>query len=191
MKAVAARVVAGSTAAVILWWAATGCVELKYSAVNRLDDPIDVRASRVPSTVYFSFSAPSRHDASRVRFISGALASTLGKEGLASATDPDAADIVMAGRCTFYRKAQGSFLFILVLPIYRFNEDYDGIALDMRYKTDKGQWKKTYRVYYRSWLADDFELAVDHLCKAIVADIPGHGRVVEKSQNKAETRPLQ
>ncbi|HOU36694.1 MAG TPA: hypothetical protein PLJ26_03475 [Candidatus Omnitrophota bacterium] len=191
MKAPAAWIVAGSIAAVILLWTATGCVELKYSAANRLDDPIDVLTSRPPSSVYFSFSAPNRHDAPRVRFISGALASALGKEGLALAEGPDAADIVMTGRCTFYRKAQGSFLFILVLPIYRFNEDYDGISLDLRYQTDKGRWKKTYRVYYRGWLADDFELAVDHLCKAIVADLPRRGKVVEKSQNKAEPRPLQ
>ena len=172
----------GAAALMFLACTAAGCVELKYSAANRLDDPVSVSISSPPSSVHVCISSSRENDDPRVRSISSALAAALRKKGLIITDSPEAADIVMNGRARLYRKADGTFLFILIFPIYRFNEDYDGISIDLACKTDHGNWRKNYRVYYRGWLADDFDRAVDLFCKAVIADLPALRPEVEKSQ---------
>jgi hypothetical protein len=152
--------------------AASGCVELKYTAVDRLDDKIAILTSRAPRSVYVAVPSVRHKDRRHIEFFASSVAAVLEKNGFTVVADPAAADIVIHANARFYRKAHGTFLFILILPIYRFNDDFDGIAMDLSYKTDQGQWRKNYRVYYRGWLADDFERAIALLCKAIIADLP-------------------
>jgi len=63
---------------------ACGCVELKYSAANRLGGPVGIRTSSEPASVYISLRGGRGADSdSRVKFISSALSSALQKRGLA------------------------------------------------------------------------------------------------------------
>lgn len=182
MRTHARSIAHGAAALMFLACTAAGCVELKYSAANRLADPVSVSISAPPSSVHVCIASSRVSDDPRARSISAALAAALRKKGLIIADSPEAADLVMNGRARFYRKADGTFLFILIFPIYRFNEDYDGISVDLAYKTDNGNWRKNYRVYYRGWLTDDFDRAVDLFCKAVIADLPFPRTEVEKSQ---------
>ena len=149
----------------------SGCVELKYTAINRLNDPVAIMSSRAVRSVYFSFPASHPQNKQYLEYFTSALTASLEKKGFTVAGAPADADIVMRVRLTFYKKAQGTFLFVLFVPTYRFNEEYDGIAMQIAYKTDKGHWHKKYRAYYRGWLDGDLEIASDLILKAIMKDI--------------------
>ena len=148
-----------------------GCIELKYSASNRLNDPVAIKFSRAPVSVYFSFPRTHQKDKQYSEYFTSAFTMLLEKKGFTVATAPASADIAIKARVTFYKKAQGSFLFVLFVPTYRFNEEYDGVLLDISYETDKGRWHKKYRVYYRGWLDGDLAAASDLIQKAIIDDI--------------------
>ncbi|MFA5099759.1 MAG: hypothetical protein WC547_02605 [Candidatus Omnitrophota bacterium] len=151
--------------------AASGCVELKYTALNRLDDPVAIRSSRAPESIYFSFASVRQKDRQYTEYFTSMFFASIEKKGFTVADTPDRADIVINAQLTFYKKANGTFLFVLILPVYRFNEDYDGLAMSISYKTDQGRWQKKYRVYYRGWLDGDLEIASDLLLRAIIKDI--------------------
>jgi hypothetical protein len=166
--------------------AAGGCVELKYSARNRLSDPVDIRSSAAVKAVYFSFQQTPLKNEKFAEYFPAALKKSIEKKGMVFADEASGADIVINANTLFYRKAQGTFLFILIFPVYRFTEDYDGISLDISYKTDQGQWRKNYRAYYRGWLVDELETASDLLVEAVIKDISpasqGVSQQVDKSQ---------
>ncbi|MFA6384364.1 MAG: hypothetical protein WCY10_03220 [Candidatus Omnitrophota bacterium] len=162
-------------AAMMLFIAGAGCVELKYSAQNRLGDPVAIKSSRPLSSVYFSFPNARPKDKQYAGDFTSTFIASLEEKGFTAAVSPDSADIVITASVIFYRKAQGTFLFVLIVPTYRFNEEYDGIAMKVAYKTDKGRWHKKYRVYYRGWLDGDMEIASNLLRKAILKDISPPG----------------
>jgi hypothetical protein len=158
-------------AAILLFSVAvSGCVELKYSAQNRLNDRVAIRPARAVRSVYFSFSSPPK-DRSYAEYFSAAFTAALQKKGFVVVDTASNADIVIKASAVFYKKAQGTFLFVLIVPTYRFNEEYDGIAMTITYKTDKGHCHKKYRAYYRGWLGGDQEIASDLILKAIIKDI--------------------
>jgi hypothetical protein len=148
-----------------------GCVELKYSAQNRLSDPVSIRSSRAVRSVYFSFPEARPKDKQYCEYFTAEFTAALQKKGFVLADAADKADIVIKAKAAFYKKAQGTFLFVLIVPTYRFNEEYDGIAMNIAFQTDKGRWHKKYRAYYRGWLDGDMEIASDHIFKAIIKDI--------------------
>ena len=151
--------------------AAGGCVELKYSAKNRLNDPVDIRSSKAVRSVYFSFQPDTPKNKKFAEYFRSALKKSLEKKGMVLADEASRADIVINANTFFYRKADGTFLFILIFPVYRFIEDYDGISMNISYKTDQGQWLKKYRAYYRAWLVDELDTASDLLVEAVIKDI--------------------
>jgi hypothetical protein len=155
----------------VLSVAAGGCVELKYSAQDRLTGPVAIKSSRAIQSVYFSFPAVRPGDKPYCDYFTAAFAEALQKNGFVAADTASGADIVIKAKAVFYRKAQGTFLFVLIIPTYRFNEEYDGIAMTVTYKTDKGRSHKKYRVYYRGWLDGDRDIASNTLLKEIIKDI--------------------
>jgi hypothetical protein len=170
-------------AIVLLVACAGGCVELKYSAQNRLSDPVSIRSSRAIRSVYFSFLDARPQDKQYCEFFTAGFTTALEKKGFVAAGTASNADIVIKAKAAFYKKAQGTFLFVLIVPTYRFNEEYDGISMKIAFQTDKGRWNKRYRAYYRGWLDGDIEIASDSITQAIIEDIslpPHKGR--EKSE---------
>ena len=158
-------------AILILVACAGGCVELKYSAQNRLSDPVSIRSSRAVRSVYFSFPEARPKDKQYCEYFAAEFAAALEKKGFVVTDTASNADIVIKAKAAFYKKAQGTFLFVLIVPTYRFNEEYDGIAMKIAFQTDKGRWNKKYRAYYRGWLEGDIEIASDSLIQAIIKDI--------------------
>jgi hypothetical protein len=150
---------------------AGGCIELKYSARNRLDDPVHIRSSAAVKSVYFSFQPAALKNQKFAEYFSSAFKKSLEKKGMVPADQAYGADIAINARASFYKKADGTFLFILIIPTYRFTEDYDGISMDASFKTDQGQWRKKYRVYYRGWVVDELDTAADLLVEAVIKDI--------------------
>ena len=151
----------------------SGCVELKYTALNKLDTKVAVKSSRPVQTVFFSLPRLNRSTVQWGDYFSKSFAAALEARGLAIADNSAQADIVIKAYPKFYTKQQGTFLFVLLLPTYRFTEEYDGLLLKVYFKTDKGRWCKYYRVYYRSWLDNDLEMSSDNIIKAIFNDISG------------------
>jgi hypothetical protein len=151
--------------------AVSGCVELKYSAANRLGDPIAIRSSRAVRSVYFSFPAARPDDKQYCEYFTTAFSAALQKKGFVAADTESNADIVIKAKAAFYKKADGTFLFVLIVPTYRFNEEYDGIAMKIAFQTDKGRWHKKYRAYFRGWLDGDMEIASTAIVQAIINDI--------------------
>jgi hypothetical protein len=167
-----------------------GCVELKYSAEDRLDDVVAIRPAMPGASVYFVLSCDNPKDKEYALYFVSAAEVAFEKNGFKIVDNPSEADIIVRARCCFYKKAQGTFLFVLILPVYRFNEDYDGLVMNVAYRTEKGRWSKKYRAYYRGWLEGDRDLASGRILEAILRDIPSSPAKGEKGQNKAENGPF-
>ena len=149
----------------------SGCVELKYTTLNKLDAKLKVKSSRPVQTVYFSLPKLDRKYSQWGNGFSKSLSGFMEAKGLTIVDTPGRADIVIKAYPKFYTKQQGTFLFVFLLPTYRFTEEYDGLLLKVRYKTDKGRWGKYYRVYFRSWLDGDLELSSDLIIETIFKDM--------------------
>jgi len=168
--------------ALALFCGAGGCVELKYSAKNRLNDPVDIRSSNPVKSVYFSFQPAALKNKKFAEYFPSALKKSIEKKGMVFANEASGADIIISANTVFYKKADGTFLFVLIIPTYRFTENYDGISMDVSFKTDQGQWRKKYRVYYRGWVVDELDTAADLLVETVIKDITPVSKVVDKSQ---------
>ncbi len=148
-----------------------GCVEFKYTTIEKLDGNLSLRSSGPVKTVYFSFPRLKRDRQKWGGYFSSNLLNALSARGFVPVDSPDQADIVLKAYPKFYTKQQGTFLIVFLLPTYRFTEEYDGLFLKIYFKTDKSRKSKSYKVYYRSWLDGDLELASDRIIKTAAGDI--------------------